>query len=190
MVSCTPCASKDDIGSLLRYIQPFLNHENQYYREGKLVISTFAGQDSKFGHHTFEDGWVYAKGRLEEITPVSGRGFRSRVVVDLQAVLLDLLHPVFLHRSGNAPFAPIHGWIFQRASLLPWTLLNNHPKKLYVPQWDGSWPTNLNKDSPPAERRSPSLDTDQHHLHHLGGRIFMAAVSPWFFTVSQPSYQL
>ena len=80
MASCIPCASQDDIGRLSRYIQPFLNHENQYYRECKLVISTFAGQDSKFGYHTFEHGWTHVKRRLEEITPVSGRGFRSRVV--------------------------------------------------------------------------------------------------------------
>lgn len=69
---CTPCASKDDIGCLLRYVQPFLNHKNQYYREGKLVISTFAGQDSKFGHDTFERGWVHVRRRLEEVTPVRG----------------------------------------------------------------------------------------------------------------------
>ena len=72
MVSSTPSASRDDIQHLLRYIQPFLNHENQYYRECKLVISTFAGQDSKFGHHTFEHGWADVKRRLEEITPVGG----------------------------------------------------------------------------------------------------------------------
>ena len=70
MVSCTPCASRDDTGSLLRYIQPFLNHGNQYYRDGKLVISTFAGEGSKFGCHTSEDGWTYVKRVLEEITPV------------------------------------------------------------------------------------------------------------------------
>ena len=79
MVSCIPCTSRDDIGRLLRYIHPFLNHENQYYRECRLVISTFAGQDSKFGHHTFEHGWAYVKRKLEEITPVSRCGFQSRV---------------------------------------------------------------------------------------------------------------
>ena len=74
MISCTPCASRDDVGCLVRYIQPFLNHGNQYYRESKLVISTFAGQASEFGCHTFERGWAHVKRRLEEITPVSERG--------------------------------------------------------------------------------------------------------------------
>jgi len=115
MVSSIPCASPDDVGCLLHYVQPFLNHENQYYRGCKLVISTFAGEKSRFGHHTFEDGWADVKKRLEEITPVSRRGFWSRVVVDLAAVLSDLLHSVFLHRCREVPFAPVHGWIFQRA---------------------------------------------------------------------------
>ena len=97
MVSSTPCASREDIGHLLRYIQPFLNHGNQYYRDGKLVISTFAGQDSKFGHHTFEHGWVHVKRRLEEITPVGRCVSQGRVVIDLWTAS-DLLHPVFLRR--------------------------------------------------------------------------------------------
>ncbi len=29
----------------------------------------------------------------------------------------------------------------------------------------------------------PKLKSDDHHLRHLGGKTFMAAVSPWFFTV-------
>ena len=82
MARCTPCASPDDVGRFLRYIQPFLNHANQYYRKGKLVISTFAGQDSKFGYHTFEHGWIHIKRRLEEVTPVRGRGFMRRVFVE------------------------------------------------------------------------------------------------------------
>jgi len=48
--------------------------------------------------------------------------------------------------------------------------------------WNGGWPIHLNKDSPPSEIRLPNLGTDLHHLHHLDGRAFMAAVSPWFFT--------
>jgi len=188
MVSSVPCASRGDVGCLLRYVQPFLNHENQYYRGCKLVISTFAGQDSRFGHHTFEHGWADAKRRLEDITPVSGRGFWSRVVVDLEAVLSDLLHPVFLHRCKEVSFAPVHGWVFQRASLVSRTPPNSHPKKLSVPQWKGSWPTHLNKDSPSSEIRLPSLDTDLRYLRHLDGGAFMAAVSPWFFTVGQHPY--
>ena len=113
MIRCTPCVSMDDIERLMRYIRPFLNHGNQYYRDAKLVISTFAGQESKFGHHTFEHGWIHIKKRLEEITPVGSCCFWCGAAVDFQAAL-DFLHPVFLHQSHDIPFAPLHGWIFQR----------------------------------------------------------------------------
>ncbi|KAM5537876.1 hypothetical protein V8D89_008352 [Ganoderma adspersum] len=48
--------------------------------------------------------------------------------------------------------------------------------------WNGSWPIHLTADSPREEVEYARLDTDRHHIHHLDGRTFMAAVSPWFFT--------
>jgi len=48
--------------------------------------------------------------------------------------------------------------------------------------WNGSWPLHLTPDSSREEIECPRLDTDRRHLRHLGGRTFMAPVSPWFFT--------
>ncbi|KAH9927778.1 glycoside hydrolase [Fomitopsis serialis] len=48
--------------------------------------------------------------------------------------------------------------------------------------WNGGWPTRLTPQSPRHEIRMPRLDGDLVHLKHLGGRTFMAAVTPWFFT--------
>ncbi|KAJ7503077.1 glycoside hydrolase [Mycena galericulata] len=48
--------------------------------------------------------------------------------------------------------------------------------------WNGGWPLHLTPAHPRREIESPALDTDRHHLANLGGRTFMAAVSPWFFT--------
>lgn len=70
----------DDIKCFLPLVQPFVNHRNQYYRDGKLVISTFSGQDSKFGHETFERGWIHIKRGLEEVTPVRSTQSLYRVV--------------------------------------------------------------------------------------------------------------
>ena len=50
-------------------------------------------------------------------------------------------------------------------------------------QWNGGWPIHLRTNMSRREIECPELDTDRHHIHHLGGRTFMAAVSPWFFTV-------
>ncbi|KAI0300444.1 glycoside hydrolase family 71 protein [Multifurca ochricompacta] len=48
--------------------------------------------------------------------------------------------------------------------------------------WNGGWPIHLTTDSSRKEVECPTLDTDHHHLRHLYGRTYMAAVSPWFFT--------
>lgn len=53
----------------------------------------------------------------------------------------------------------------------------------HLAQWNGGWPLHLHPGLPRREIECPKLDSDQHHLHHLSGRTFMAAVSPWFFTV-------
>jgi glucan endo-1,3-alpha-glucosidase len=50
-------------------------------------------------------------------------------------------------------------------------------------QWNGGWPVHLTPRSPPAEISFPKLESDLHYIHHLGGRTYMAAISPWFFTV-------
>jgi hypothetical protein len=50
-------------------------------------------------------------------------------------------------------------------------------------QWNGGWPIQLTSNSPRQEIDSPALDTDQPHIQNLHGRTYMAAVSPWFFTV-------
>ncbi|PPQ79164.1 hypothetical protein CVT25_002792 [Psilocybe cyanescens] len=49
--------------------------------------------------------------------------------------------------------------------------------------WNGGWPIQLNTGTPRNQVENAALDSDQSHLQNLsGGRTFMAAVSPWFFT--------
>ncbi|KAI0732491.1 glycoside hydrolase family 71 protein [Fomitopsis betulina] len=48
--------------------------------------------------------------------------------------------------------------------------------------WNGGWPVCLTPESRRGEIHMPELDRDGEHLAYLGGRTFMAAVSPWFFT--------
>jgi len=54
-------------------------------------------------------------------------------------------------------------------------------------QWNGGWPIHLTSQSPRIEIDSPALDTDQPLIQNLRGRTYMAAVSPWFFTVRDES---
>ncbi|KAL1744819.1 glycoside hydrolase family 71 protein [Schizophyllum fasciatum] len=48
--------------------------------------------------------------------------------------------------------------------------------------WNGGWPLHLSPQSHRREIEGPALDSDVHHLRHLEGKLYMAAVSPWFFT--------
>ncbi|EAU91889.2 hypothetical protein CC1G_04656 [Coprinopsis cinerea okayama7 len=49
--------------------------------------------------------------------------------------------------------------------------------------WNGGWPLQLTPSTARQEIVNPKLDSDLIHLQNLtGGRTFMAAVSPWFFT--------
>lgn len=182
MARCIPCASKDDIERLLRYIQPFLNHGNQWYRDSKLVISTFAGQDSKFGHGSFERGWTYIKRRLEEVTPVCGLCSYPVLLLNYRLNQVCFIPSFFIDPRRYPSLTFMDGYFNVCSSLLGLFLTTTH--KFTPFQWNGGWPIHLTKDSTPSEIKLPSLDTDRHHLHHLGGRGFMAAVSPWFFTVS------
>ncbi|KAF8957310.1 glycoside hydrolase family 71 protein [Flammula alnicola] len=49
--------------------------------------------------------------------------------------------------------------------------------------WNGGWPIQLKAGMSRSEIENAQLDSDLKHLQYLtGGRTFMAAVSPWFFT--------
>lgn len=53
-------------------------------------------------------------------------------------------------------------------------------------QWNGGWPIQLSASSARADIENAVLDSDAEYIRCLiyGARSFMAAVSPWFFTVS------
>jgi hypothetical protein len=53
-------------------------------------------------------------------------------------------------------------------------------------QWNGGWPIQLSASSPRTIIENAVLDSDAEYIQCLmhGARAFMAAVSPWFFTVS------
>ncbi|KAJ3504028.1 hypothetical protein NLJ89_g8158 [Agrocybe chaxingu] len=49
--------------------------------------------------------------------------------------------------------------------------------------WNGGWPIQLHAGMSDSEIKNAKLDSDNIHLQNLtGGRTFMGAISPWFFT--------
>ena len=51
-------------------------------------------------------------------------------------------------------------------------------------QWNGSWPIQLKPNSPKSEVELPELCSDADYVANLRNKLYMASVSPWFFTVS------
>jgi glucan endo-1,3-alpha-glucosidase len=55
-----PCASPSDAEALMRYIINYYGHPNSLFYNGKMFVSTFAGQDCRFGESSLDDGWIKA----------------------------------------------------------------------------------------------------------------------------------
>ena len=62
---------REDVAVLRDYIAAFARHPSQLLYKGKVLVSTFAGQDSLFGLDTLHEAWQFVKDTLEEIAPVS-----------------------------------------------------------------------------------------------------------------------
>ena len=52
-----PCATPNDAATLRNYIKTYANHPNQLKYNGRSFVSTFAGENCKFGQDTAANGW-------------------------------------------------------------------------------------------------------------------------------------
>jgi hypothetical protein len=52
-----PCASPDDAKLLRNYINTYQSHPNQLKYKGVSLVSTFAGENCRFGARNLNDGW-------------------------------------------------------------------------------------------------------------------------------------
>ncbi|KAH9856724.1 glycoside hydrolase family 71 protein [Lenzites betulinus] len=141
-MSSMRASSREDAYLLKDYIAIVAKHPRQLLYDGKALVSTFAGQDSLFGHSTLHEAWQFVKDTLEETTPIH-------------------LIPSFFIDPRRYPDIPAMDGYFN---------------------WTGSWPIHLTVGMSREIVQNAELETDRHHIHHLEGRTFMAAVSPWFFT--------
>ncbi|KAJ7125232.1 glycoside hydrolase family 71 protein [Mycena epipterygia] len=142
-MSSVPSASPDDVNLLRKYMKAFGVHPRMFRYEGKVLVSTFAGEGSTFGQSGLNEAWKFAKDAMQDVIPIH-------------------FIPAFFIDPARYPAISTLDGAFN---------------------WNGGWPLHLTPEHPRREIESPALDTDRHHLAHLeGGRTFMAAVSPWFFT--------
>ena len=58
--SSLPCASTGDATTIRNYITSYAAHPNQLQYGGKALLSTFAGENCRFGQSSLNAGWLYA----------------------------------------------------------------------------------------------------------------------------------
>ncbi|KAJ7188828.1 glycoside hydrolase family 71 protein [Mycena filopes] len=142
-MSSIPAAAPSDVDLLCSYLNAFGRHPRMFRYDGKVVVSTFAGEGATFGQPGgLAAAWSFAKAAIQGVVPIH-------------------LIPAFFIDPARYPTLPCIDGMFN---------------------WNGGWPLHLTPAHPRHEIEAPTLETDIHHLRHLGGRTFMAAVSPWFFT--------
>jgi hypothetical protein len=85
------CVSAANLGLIQNYITTYTNHSAAAKYGGKPLLSSFAGQNCRFGQSTMTAGWTLAMAGLRNsVSPVADTTFddADRCIVCLQ----DLLH--------------------------------------------------------------------------------------------------
>jgi glucan endo-1,3-alpha-glucosidase len=69
--SSIPGASEADAEFLHQYMELVGRHPNQFSYHGRALVTTFAGDQCKFGRTSISSGWAVARAALERVCPVS-----------------------------------------------------------------------------------------------------------------------
>ena len=59
-MSSLPCSSASDMTALQSYIRTYSNNTSTYKYNGRMLVSTFAGESCLFGASTLNQGWINA----------------------------------------------------------------------------------------------------------------------------------
>ncbi|KIY46085.1 glycoside hydrolase family 71 protein [Fistulina hepatica ATCC 64428] len=70
-VRSIPSECPEDVAHLVQYVRAFGNHPNIFRLDGRVLVSTFSGENARFGQRSLEEAWNYVKSRLEEHAPLS-----------------------------------------------------------------------------------------------------------------------
>lgn len=67
--SVIPCGSRGDAERLRKYVADYRTHPNQMMFNGRIVVSTFAGESCRFGANDLNQGWLETL-KSEDMPPV------------------------------------------------------------------------------------------------------------------------
>ncbi|KAJ6631487.1 glycoside hydrolase [Mycena sp. CBHHK59/15] len=69
-MSSIPSDSPEDVNLLRDYMLAFGNHPRMFRYQGKVLVSTFAGENSTFGQATLDQAWTFVKKSLQDISQI------------------------------------------------------------------------------------------------------------------------
>lgn len=155
-MSSLPCTTAANAAVLRSYVTNYTNHTNQLKVNGSVFVSTFSGESCTFGASSVNQGWINTIK-----TNLTSTYFMPSFFVDPATFKnYPVMDGAFNVSSCRCRVFPrIQNWL---------TNVRN--------QWNSGWPMG-NYDI--------NFSSDQTYLNNLGNKSYMAAVSPWFFTVSK-----
>ena len=162
-----PCSSPQDATTLVNYVIQYANHPNQLKYDGKVFVSTFAGDTCTFGSDSSSDGW-----KTQFIDQLTG----NNQVYFLPAFFSD--------PNSFKDFDGVIDGVYNWNSGWPVQLTTQSATNMLQPL-GGSLTSSLN--SPVLSDLVGSIQPDDTYLNGLNqmssdSKTYMAAVSPWFFT--------
>ena len=78
------CASPNDAAALRNYVTTYASHPNQFKYNGKVFVSTFAGDQCAFGQGSVTQGWKSQF--IDQLTGPNAVFFVPSFFVDPEAV--------------------------------------------------------------------------------------------------------
>ena len=168
-MSSFPCTNATDGDPLRQMINGYAHHPNQLQVDGKMLISTFIGDNCTFGAETVDQGWL---------NTVKNNVSATYFIPNFNAPPETMGTFTSIDGIFNVSHPPIFFYL-RRA----------RADESQYSQWNAAWPESASSAQSDftlftQTNTNVTFDPDQRYIERLGERRYMAGVSPWFFTVS------
>ncbi|KAJ3521152.1 hypothetical protein NM688_g9057 [Phlebia brevispora] len=173
-MSSLSCASPSDAANLRNWVSTYSGHPNQFYYNGRIFVSTFAGESCTFGQSSVSAGWS-----SQFTSQLTG----SNAVYFVPSFFVD--PATFNQYSIDGAFNFNSGW--------PISLTTDTANQQLSADGESLSNTSPSDEEEITQILLPNvgaIGTDQQYVSGLGSvtsqaggpTAYMGAVSPWFFT--------
>ncbi|KAI5123868.1 hypothetical protein M0805_005685 [Coniferiporia weirii] len=179
-MTALPCATPADAAALREYITTYSGSSAQFKYDSKVFTSTFSGESCEFGQGSVTEGWS-----SQFTSQLTGRN----EVFFVPSFFVDPATFGTYSSVTNGQFNWNAGWpisvtsssfeaSLQQAGAVEGALVYNTPGSPLMTEIGVV-----------VENLTGSLSSDQDYitnLNNIGNQVYMASVSPWFFTHYSP----